>query len=262
MKNNLSYTTQLQAGLGLISETRTLLDLWQPGMTASRLNDAGLESGRFPTMTARRLRNVVAECFGPRYLVDGGAPASRLKQLVPRIPAAESQQLMLIYTARANRILADFIRGVFWPRYSSGYSTVGTDEARAFVVRAMDEGKTSRRWSESTVRRVSAYLIGCCSDFGLVESAGRSTRRILPYRLLSNSAAYLAHDLHFHGLPDAAVLTHEDWGLFGLDREEVIAEVKTLALKSLLILQSAGDLVRISWKFDNMEALCDVLAQG
>jgi len=29
-----------------------------------------------------------------------------------------------------------------------------------------------------------------------------------------------------------------------------------------LIVQSAGDLVRISWKFDNMEALCDVLAQG
>lgn len=31
------YTTQLQAGLGLIDETKTLLDLWEPGMTAVQL---------------------------------------------------------------------------------------------------------------------------------------------------------------------------------------------------------------------------------
>ena len=28
------YTTQLQAGLGLVNETKTLLYLWVPGMTS------------------------------------------------------------------------------------------------------------------------------------------------------------------------------------------------------------------------------------
>jgi hypothetical protein len=65
--DNKPYTTQLQAGLGLVNETKTLLDLWSPGMSANQLHQVALESGRFPTVTARRLRNIVVECFAPRY---------------------------------------------------------------------------------------------------------------------------------------------------------------------------------------------------
>jgi hypothetical protein len=72
------YTTQLQAGLGLVNETKTLLDLWAPGMSATQLHQVALESGRSPNVTARRLRNIVVECFAPRYLVAGGIPAMHL----------------------------------------------------------------------------------------------------------------------------------------------------------------------------------------
>jgi hypothetical protein len=37
-----------------------------------------LASGRFPTVTARRLRNIVVEWFAPRYRVANGAPAAHL----------------------------------------------------------------------------------------------------------------------------------------------------------------------------------------
>jgi hypothetical protein len=42
----------------------------------------------------------------------------------------------------------------------------------------------------------------------------------------------------------------------------VLEELKRLSLKGMLIVQAAGDVIRISWKQPNMEALCDVLAQG
>jgi len=61
--DNKPYTTQLQAGLGPVNETKTLLELWSPGMSANQLHQVALESGRFPTVTARRLRNIVVECF-------------------------------------------------------------------------------------------------------------------------------------------------------------------------------------------------------
>jgi hypothetical protein len=38
--------------------------------------------------------------------------------------------------------------------------------------------------------------------------------------------------------------------------------MKRLSLKALIIIQSAGDVVRISWKQPNMKELCDVLANG
>lgn len=256
------YTTQLQAGLGLVDDTKQLLDLWCPGMTASQLHQKALESGRFPNVTARRLRNIVSECFAPRYLVSHGAPAHHMKTLVGEIAGSDLIQLMLLFTARANPILGDFIRTVYWARYAGGYTEISNDDARQFVERAIDDGKTAVRWSEATVRRVSAYLTGCCADYGLLGAGSRSSRRLQAFRISPVAAAYLAYDLHFSGLGDNALLAHEDWELFGLAREDVLGELKKLSLKGLVIVQAAGDAVRISWKQASMEDLCDVLAQG
>ncbi len=260
--DNNPYTTQLQAGLGLVNETKSLLDLWSPGMSANQLHQVALESGRFPTVTARRLRNVVVECFAPRYLVAGGTPAIHLKLLSTSISTADLTELMLVFTSRANRILGDFVRNVYWARYAGGYTQITNDDARVFVNRGIDDGKTVKRWSETTVRRVAAYLTGCCADYGMLERGTRSTRRILPFRASPTVAAYLAYELHFAGVSDNALLTHEDWQLFGLARADVLEEIKRLSLKGLLIVQVAGDVIRISWKQPNMEALCDVLTQS
>jgi hypothetical protein len=260
--NSKAYTTQLQAGLGLVNETKTLLDLWSPGMSANQLYQMALESGRFPTVTARRLRNIVVECFAPRYLVASGAPAAHLKRLSSTISTADLTQLMLVFTSRANRILGDFVRQVYWARYAGGYTQITNDDARTFVERAIDDGKTVKRWSETTVRRVSAYLTGCCADYGLLEGGLRSNRQIISFRVSPSVAAYLAYELHFSGVGDNALLTHEDWQLFGLSREDVLEEIKRLSLKGLLIVQVAGDVIRISWRKQDMETLCDVLTQG
>ena len=258
------YTTQLQAGLGLLNETKALLELWSPGKSAPQLYQEALQSGWFPNVTARRLRNVVVECFAPRYLIAEAerVPADDLKQLVGSLSSNDVSQLMLIFTSRANPILGDFIREVYWVRYSGGYSEISNLDARVFVERAVDDGKTLKRWSESTIRRVAAYLTGSCADYGLLERGTKSNRRILALRISSITATFLAYDLHFANNGDNALLSHPDWQLFGLGREDVLDELKRLSLKGVLIVQAAGDIVRISWKQPNMEALCDVLTQG
>lgn len=262
MPVNKPYTTQLQAGLGLIGETKTLLDLWTPGVSPSQLYARALGSGRFPTITARRLRNIVAECFAPRYLVADGAPALHLKRLAPAIATADLAQLFLIYTCRANPILADFIRDVYWQHYAAGSTHIDNDAARAFVQRGIDDGRTSKRWSDTTVRRVAAYLTGCCADYGLLERGMRSERRILAFQPATATVAYLAYDLHFRGIGDNAMLAHGDWDLFGVTREEVLEALKRWSLKGLLIVQAAGEVVQIGWVKKSMEALCDVIAEG
>lgn len=154
------------------------------------------------------------------------------------------------------------MRQVYWIRYAGGYSQINNDDARNFVERGIDDGKTVKRWSETTVRRVSAYLTGCCADYGMLERGLRSSRRILPFRISPAVAAYLAYELHFSGIGDNALLAHEDWQIFGLAREDVLNELKRLSLMGLLIVQIAGDVIRISWKKPDMEELCDVIAQS
>jgi len=257
-----NYNSQLGAGLGLVTESKTLLELWTPGMSAAELYRVSLESGRFPTVTARRLLNITKECFAPRYLARDGVRAMHLKKLLPVFSTPDLMQMMLLFTCRANPILGDFVRQVYWTQYAGGHSEITNTNARAFVERAIDDGKTLKRWSESMIRNVSGYLTGCCADYGLLEAGQKTSRRIIPFRISSNVATYLAHDLHFSGIGDNTLLTHKDWQLFGLEREDVLEELKRLSLKGLLIVQSAGDVIRISWKQPNMEVLCNVLTQS
>ena len=76
------YTTQLQAGLAMLQETRDLLRIYQPGQTASQLSEAALAQNVFTRMTARRAQNVVTEMFAPRYLAQAGQPAVLLQRLL------------------------------------------------------------------------------------------------------------------------------------------------------------------------------------
>ncbi len=255
------YTTQLQAGLGLLEETRQLLQIYQPGMSASQLYEAALASGRFPLVTARRLRNIVAECFAPRYMRDP-CVATRLSSLVDRFTVAELNQLLFIYTARANLVLADFVREVYWARYSAGRNDLQLEDARIFVADSVREGKTQKPWSEITIKRISSYLMGCCADYGLLTTIGRNQRSIAAYRILPKVAAYLAYDLKFSGLGDNQIVSSSDWDLFGLECTDVRDQLKRLSLQGLLIFQAASDVVHIGWTYKNMEELIDVIAQS
>ena len=64
---------------------------------------------------------------------------------------------------------------------------------------------------------------------------------------------FLAHELHFSGLGDGALLNHAEWNLLGLGAEDTLAELKQIALRGEIIVQSAAGLVQISWKHKNME---------
>lgn len=254
------YTTRFQAGLGLVQETRVLLELWQPGMDAQALQSSALKSGQFPSISARRLRNVVTEGFAPRYLTNNGRPALLLKMFLPMLSQAEYEQLLFVYTCRANPILGDFTREVYWPTSSASHGLLANDRARDFVADAQRNGKTIKPWSEATVRRVAGYLTGCLADFGLLEPGRKTTRRFLPYHLHPRSMTLLAYEMHFTGLGDNQILRHQDWRLFGQEQADMMEQFKRLSLKGWIIFQSAGGATRISWPCNTMEDLRRVLA--
>ena len=262
MAEQKSYDTNLAMGLGLIEETKALLNLWEPTMDSAALYQEALASGVLSSVSAYRLRNIVVRCFGNRYLTHGNQTAATLKKLLPSLAPTEMAQLFFIYTCRANRIFYDFVRNVYWPAYISADKFLSKKSAEDFIRRAIDDNKTPSRWAEGQIVRVGRYLMGCCSDFGLLGSPTKNGRPFIPFRIEQKTIAYLAHELHLSGVGDNALLNHEDWQLFGLAREDVLEETKRLSLKGLLIVQAAGDVIRISWKQQNMEALCDVLTQS
>jgi hypothetical protein len=255
------YTTQLQAGLGLTEETQGLLGLWQQGMGTQDLFNTALDSGEFPNVTARRLRNIVAECFAPRYLNPAPQPAKWLKVLNHRVSSRALNQLFFIYTARANLILRDFVTNLYWERYASGYTEVSSEDSTEFVQRATYDGKTKKLWSETTIKRLSSYLLSACVDYQLLQPLTRVARQITPIRIDPCAIVILAYDLHLQGIADNNIINHPDWLLFGLQPEDIRDELKRLGVNKFWIIQTAADVVSISWTYKTMEEVGDVIVE-
>lgn len=262
MSQKFPYTTRLSTGLGLIDETMALLDLWEPELINDEFYRKALESGRFPNISARRLKNIIRECFAPRYLCNDGIPALTLKKLANQIPLRALLQFMFLFTARANSILYDFVCQIYWPAYASGRDTLSNHEALSFVESAITAGQTTGQWSEKVTKNVAGYLTGCCSDFGLLEKGHKQVRRFNQFTLNYKTAAFLSYDLHFSGIGDNAVIAHHDWELFGLEKEDVRDVLKRLSLKGFFIIQTAGAATHIGWKYKTWEDLIHVIAES
>ncbi len=256
------YTSQLGAGLGMIEETHALLDVWTPGMSSIQLFKEALNSGRFPGISARRLRNLINGCFGPRLLVNDGQPAAYVKTLRPSLSVREMEQLLFVYACRANPILEDFVCEVYWPAYAAGQAAIANRDAQVFVTQAVQQGLTTTPWSENTIKNVAGYLTGACADFGLLERGRKGARQMIPCLMEPNVAVLLAYELHFSGLGDNSLVAHADWALFGRNRSDVVTELKRLSLKGLFLVQTAGEVIRIGWQCKNPEELSNAISQS
>lgn len=261
MENSL-YTSNLGAGTGLVEESLVIMRLWQDGMDKRALLTAVRESGELSRITDRRLKNIIYDQFGPRFLEGFGPPARYLKVLMEKGQSTASlNQLMFLFAARANPMLHAYVIEKYWPRYESGASELTFQDAVSFVMDAIDAGKTIKRWSEDFVkRRVAGYLNSALADFDFLENSRRPNREIKAPRITDLTAAYLIHELHFKGHAENGILEHTDWMLFGLSKSDVLEVFKLLAHDGLFIYQYSGEILRVSWKHKSMEGLIDVIA--
>lgn len=258
-----TYTTGLSKGQGLIPETLALIDIWQPHMITSELVSEVLRKSILSKATALRTKDLVNRAFAGRYLVDGGRPALFLKRLISHsVPLNQLSQLFLIYTARANLILHDFIREVYWLKYASGTTHLKREDALDFLESAVNKGNIPQRWSPAVNIKVARYILGCLEDFQLVTPIHRGERELLPFMISPLTTLYLSHELHFQGLSDSAILECPDWELFGLERHDVVRELERVSFVGHFIVQYSGEILRIAWKYKNMEECLDGIASS
>lgn len=76
-----------------------------------------------------------------------------------------------------------------------------------------------------------------------------------------STVLYLAYKLHFDGLGDNAVINDGSWKLFGLEPMDARVELKRLARNGWIIVQTAGDVIHISWNLESMEDVINVITQ-
>ena len=262
MTTHANYTVALAKGQGIPSETMQLLRAWREGMSAVALTRDVIANGLLSKATNARASDIVSRVFAPRYLAKGAAPARNLKRLLENgLSIDRLLPLFLIYTARVNLILRDFIVRVYWPHYNAGARILQRQDALDFMKTARAAGLIPSEWSEAVKTKMTRYLLSSLTDFKLTRDLPQGRREIIPYSIHPTTVLYLAHEAHFAGASDHAVLEHQDWQLFGLDRFRVLDEFRKAAAEGHFVVQYSGELLRISWKYKSLEESLDVIAK-
>src|SRR5207249_3534852 len=112
----------------------------------------------------------------------GGTAAKNLKHLLARGVSAERLlQLFLIYTARANLILRDFITDVYWPHYNAGSRVIQKQDVLDFLKAAQATEKMPNKWSDGVRLHASRDLLSALIDFKLTRDMPQGRREIVPF---------------------------------------------------------------------------------
>ena len=245
-----TYNSNLLKGTGAVSETISLLSIYDRDTTKKSLLDYVLSTNFLSTNTEKRARDIVEKVFFNRYmqhnhLVPYWLRLTREKGLMVN----QLSQLLYVYTLRENAILYDYVIKVLNPVKASGANYIPKSKADEFIKELNDNG--TLEWSSTSQVRMGQHMRGTLVDFNVIDLNGN----ILSFEANDFTVLYLMHELHFGGLSDMAIWEHEDWGLFNMGKYDVLQRIMNLSLKGGFIAQSSGDLLTISWKYNSMEEM-------
>lgn len=249
MKDKL-YNIELCKGTGLIQETLLLLNLYHFGMTKQEMTKEAIVSNVLVKASDKRIKDIVEIAFYKRYVNDDPSIPVNLQVLVNKSLGLDViTQLFLIYTARVNLILMDFIIHVYWPEVRKGIKDLDFNYSRKFIAETIRQTDLISGWSETTQKRMASYIISTLVDFRFLDKE----RKEKPVFLHDFTANYLAHELHFKGLSDNAIVEAEEWKLFGYSRFETIKHLERLSFQGHFIFQNSGEIIKINWSYKNMQ---------
>lgn len=244
------YNTELNRGTGLIQETLILLNLYEAGMSKKEMTKKAIDENVLVKVLNKRIKDIVEDAFYKRYVFSDQNVPTYLRLLIEAFPSLDViTQILLIYTSRANLVLEDFIIQVYWPEIRKGKITVDIATARKFIAESIKQPDLISGWSESTQKRIASYLITTLVDFRFLDKE----RKVKPVFLHDITANYLAHELHFKGLSDDAVVEAEEWKFFGYSRFEIIKHLERLSFQGHFIFQNSGEIIKINWSHKNMQ---------
>lgn len=263
MSGDEKYTIAICKGAALLEETRTLLNHWNPDERIDDFAKRVQEEGILGNATAYRTRDIVRRVFMPRYLRPTDQPAKILKAVLNSdMPPSVFRELVLLYAARNDRLINDYVIREFWPAFRRGRRYLDVPTVLAFFSEATADGYIERLWSEQVSKKVARGLLGFLRDIGFLREPRRGVREVMDYRLSDEGLVLIARELHEQGFHDASLCGHPNWQLFGMNENDVISRMHLLSEDHGFLLQRAGSVVAINWQVSSINELPALLARN
>jgi len=250
------YTISICKGAAMLDETRTLLGLWQLGEPAETFAHRVEKDGLLGKATAYRIKDIVRRVFVLRYMKPDDRSARVLKAVLEsRLRPAVFKELVLLYSARKDYLLRDFVVREFWPSVQRGKPSLDVASALLFFSEALANGNIEKPWSEQVSRKVARGLLGFLREVDFIKEPTRGRRELVDYHISNEGLVLISRIFHEEVAINSAIVNHPDWGLFGLERMTVLSRLHLLSEETGLFVQQAGCSLSFNWKVDSIEKL-------
>lgn len=254
-----NYTVGIGKGAALVQPTRQMVQLWQPGMSQEELYQAAITNGVFGPRSAYRAKDIVARVFSPRFLRPTNLPARCLKACVAfGLPNDVFADLILVFSARNDALLSDFLTKVFWPAARLNRPSLSISDA----INLIEQGETDHRiiepWSPMVKTKIARGLLGALRDCGYLGSERVANRSISKHACNWRSCIVLAAVHHFEG--SCHQLAQQDWQCLGLREEESAQILADHAAKVGVVVQMGGGAMKIAWPAQTIEGVISGIA--
>jgi hypothetical protein len=253
------YTSKIIKAGALLADTKTLLSHWDVGASLQQNMERLRLENLFGKASRSRVEDILA-IFRQRYLTEKSVTKALVVLVNNGFSTAALNRILYFHAARADHLLYDVVTELLLPLKSQGITDIGVVEVEKVVATWVREGRTTRPWSEATIRRVTQGLLSALRDFGVL--AGAVNKRIAPAYLPMEAFAYVVFYLKQRQPSGAKLIELPDWKLFFLPPEGVERFLVEAHQHRLLEYHAAGTVTRLTFPVHTLEEYAYVLAEA
>jgi hypothetical protein len=252
------YSSKIIKSGALLSDTKTLLSLWDVAASVQENLDRARRQNLLSKASRSRVEDILA-IFRQRFLGESCVTKALVVLVQKRLGASALDRILYFHTARADRLQHETVTEIFSPLLARVITDIDMPDNQRPLKQLVAAGKTTGKWSDSTIVRIAQGLLSALRDFGVLQ--GAVNKRIAPAYMPVTAFAYIAFYLKQHQPSGTKLLEHPDWKLFFLNRELVERFLFEANQHHLLEYHAAGTVTRLTFPADTLEEYANVLAQ-
>ena len=198
-KANISkYTSKILKTTAQLDDTKTLLAYWDEEI-GIKDNFAKIRDQNILGKSSRSRIEDELRIFRQRYFFDPEVSSALSYFVKNNVPNEMLHPILFYFSAKADTLLYDTTTDILDSFTKQGRKFITVDETKQEIQKFVDDGKTTTRWSESTILRVARHLLATLRDFGMLD--GEMKKKISSIYLPNEAFAFIALYLYNDGNP-------------------------------------------------------------
>ena len=252
------YTSKIIKAGALLADTKTMLANWDESQSSTENLKRFKSENIFGKASRSRIEDILA-IFRQRYLTDENTAKSLATLIHHNFPPEALDRILYFHATQSDSLLHDFVTDYLTTKQRLGIRDIYIEDVERWISENIAEGKTSKPWSNITIKRSAQELLSTLRDFAILKGGNR--KELAPIYLPVEAFAYIAFFLKEKGAQGQSLITEQTWQLFFLPRELVERLFLEAHQQNLLEFFAAGSTVRITFPAESIEEYANVIAQ-